>query len=217
MVDSAVRAAVYNAHWETLGGGEQLAGGMASALARRHDVDLLVRERFDAVVASERLGFDLTGFPQLEIPLGTRAFLELSERYDLLANTSFSMAVVVAFGPLVVGSHRLRRCVLPEWSGPPGWLAQIAAVMAACLVTVLGLGVIHIYSLVPTTVVLAAIGGAMYVVGSRVRPRSAAPLERAPNRLGRAGHHRRGTQILTGHRGSARAGRNRHRGCRPRD
>jgi glycosyltransferase involved in cell wall biosynthesis len=90
VVDAAVRAAVYNAHWETLGGGEQLAGGMASALARRHDVDLLVREPFDAVVASERLGFDLTGFPQLEIPLGTRAFLELSERYDLLANTSFS-------------------------------------------------------------------------------------------------------------------------------
>ncbi len=85
-----MRTAVYNAHWDTLGGGEQLAGGMASALARRHDVDLLVREPFDAVVASERLGFDLTGFPQLEIPLGTRAFLELSEHDDLLANTSFS-------------------------------------------------------------------------------------------------------------------------------
>jgi glycosyltransferase involved in cell wall biosynthesis len=90
MGDAAVRTAVYNAHWDTLGGGEQLAGGMAAALARRHDVELLVREPFDAIVASERLGFDLTGFPQLEVPLGTRAFLELSERYDLLANTSFS-------------------------------------------------------------------------------------------------------------------------------
>jgi glycosyltransferase involved in cell wall biosynthesis len=84
-----MRAAVYNAHWTTLGGGEQLAGGVAAALARSHDVELLVSHSFDAIRASERLGFDLTGFPQLEIPHGTRAFLEASERYDILANTSF--------------------------------------------------------------------------------------------------------------------------------
>ena len=59
-------------------------------MARSHDVDLLVNFPFDAVDASERLGFDLTGFPQVEIDYGTRAFLEVSERYDLLANTSFS-------------------------------------------------------------------------------------------------------------------------------
>jgi glycosyltransferase involved in cell wall biosynthesis len=84
-----VRAAVYNAHWTTLGGGEQLAGAMASALGRAHQVELLVSEPFDAIVASERLGFDLTGFPQITIAHGTRAFLEASERYDVLANTSF--------------------------------------------------------------------------------------------------------------------------------
>lgn len=83
---------MYNAHWTTLGGGEQVAGGVAAALARRHDVELLVSRPFDAVVASERLGFDLTDFPQVELPLGTREFLELSERYDLLANTSFASA-----------------------------------------------------------------------------------------------------------------------------
>jgi glycosyltransferase involved in cell wall biosynthesis len=85
-----VRAAVFNAHWKTLGGGEQLAGGMAAALARTHDVELLVAEPFDAIVASERLGFDVTGFPQVEVPNGTRAFLDASSRYELVVNTSFA-------------------------------------------------------------------------------------------------------------------------------
>jgi len=84
-----MRAAVYNVHWSTLGGGEQLAGGVAAALARHHDVELLVSHPFDAVVASERLGFDLTGFPQVPILHGTRAFLETSAGYDIFANTSF--------------------------------------------------------------------------------------------------------------------------------
>jgi glycosyltransferase involved in cell wall biosynthesis len=80
---------VYNAHWATLGGGEQLAGGVASALARAHDVELLVDGTFDAIVASERLGFDLTSVPQVPIHPGTRAFLEASAQYDLVVNTSF--------------------------------------------------------------------------------------------------------------------------------
>ncbi len=84
-----MRAAVYNAHWTTLGGGEQLAGGVAAALARTHDVELLVSETFDPIVASERLGFDLTGFAQVPVEHGTRAFLDASARYDLVVNTSF--------------------------------------------------------------------------------------------------------------------------------
>lgn len=85
-----MRSAVYNQHWSTLGGGEQLAGGLAAALARHHDVDLLVNEPFDAVVASERLGFDLTGFPQVVLEPGTREFLSVTSRYELLVNTSFA-------------------------------------------------------------------------------------------------------------------------------
>ncbi len=85
-----MRAAVFNAHWTTLGGGEQLAGGVAAALARTHDVELLVNEPFDAIRASERLGFDLVAFPQVPIAQGTRAFLEVSAHYDLLVNTSFA-------------------------------------------------------------------------------------------------------------------------------
>jgi glycosyltransferase involved in cell wall biosynthesis len=84
-----VRVAVYNAHWATLGGGEQLAGGVAAALARTHDVELLVDETFDPIVASERLGFDLTAVPQVQIGQGARAFLDATARYDLLVNTSF--------------------------------------------------------------------------------------------------------------------------------
>ena len=86
----AMRAAVFNAHWKTLGGGEQLAGGVAAALARTHDVELLVNEPFDAIIASERLGFDLMAFPQVTIEQGTRRFLEVSGHYDLVVNTSFA-------------------------------------------------------------------------------------------------------------------------------
>jgi glycosyltransferase involved in cell wall biosynthesis len=84
-----MRIAVYNAHWTTLGGGEQLAGGAAAALARHHEVELLVAETFDPIVASERLGFDLTELAQVPVDQGTRAFLEASSRYDLVVNTSF--------------------------------------------------------------------------------------------------------------------------------
>ena len=81
---------MYNAHWATLGGGEQVAGGLASALADEHDVELLVEEEFDAVEASERLGFDVRPFPQRLVEPGTRAFLEATEGYDLLVNSSFA-------------------------------------------------------------------------------------------------------------------------------
>jgi glycosyltransferase involved in cell wall biosynthesis len=85
-----VRLAVYNAHWETLGGGEQLASGLAVALARDHDVELLVDEAFDPVVASERLGIDVTPFRQRVVAPGTRPFLEATAEYDVLINSSFS-------------------------------------------------------------------------------------------------------------------------------
>lgn len=81
---------MFNAHWATLGGGEQLAGGIAAALARQHDVELLVDEPFDAARASERLGFALTGLPQREINPGKRSFLDATEGLDLLVNTSFA-------------------------------------------------------------------------------------------------------------------------------
>jgi glycosyltransferase involved in cell wall biosynthesis len=84
-----LKIAVFNRHWSTLGGGEQLAGGLAAVLATEHAVELLLLERFDAAHASERLGFDLTGLEQRVLEPGTRPFLEATEGYDLLVNTSF--------------------------------------------------------------------------------------------------------------------------------
>ena len=63
---------------------------MATALARDHDVELLVDEPFDAIEASERLGFDLTPSAQREVQPGTRPFLEATADYDLLVNSSFA-------------------------------------------------------------------------------------------------------------------------------
>jgi glycosyltransferase involved in cell wall biosynthesis len=85
-----MKAAVFNAHWPTLGGGEQLAAGMAVALGYDHDVELLVPEPFDAAEASERLGVDVTPYPQREILPGARAFLDVTGEYDLLVNSSFT-------------------------------------------------------------------------------------------------------------------------------
>ena len=87
---AAMRVAVYNAHWTTLGGGEQLAGGVAAALARTHDVELLVGETFDA---DRRVGTPglrpHRASPQVQVDQGTRSFLDASERYDFVVNTSF--------------------------------------------------------------------------------------------------------------------------------
>lgn len=85
-----MRVALYNEHWSTLGGGEQLAAGFANALARDHDVDLLVLEPFDPVVASERLGAELTGLSQRRVLGRSASLLEASADYDVLVNTSFT-------------------------------------------------------------------------------------------------------------------------------
>jgi glycosyltransferase involved in cell wall biosynthesis len=85
-----VRVALYNAHWPTFGGGEQLAAGVAAVLGEDHDLELLVVEEFDARAAAGRLGFDLSGLPQRVIVPGTAAFLEASAEYELFVNTSFA-------------------------------------------------------------------------------------------------------------------------------
>lgn len=95
------------------------------------------------------------------------------------------LALVVAFTPLVIGSLALRRRWLPTWSGPPGWLVQVVLVLTACLVTILGLGVLGLFSLVPTALVLAGSGAAMWLVAPRMALRETPELEAPPERLGR--------------------------------
>ena len=85
----SVKVALYNRYWSTLGGGEQLAAGIANALRDEHEVELLVHASFDNGVASERLGVPLD-FAQRVIDEGTRPFLGASADYDLLVNTSFA-------------------------------------------------------------------------------------------------------------------------------
>jgi hypothetical protein len=81
-------------------------------------------------------------------------------------------ALLVAFGPLVVGSRAVRRRLFPGWSGPPGWLVQFVLVLVACLVVVLGLGVLGWFSVVPVTLALAASGVGMWLVAGRLRLRA---------------------------------------------
>ena len=52
--------AVWDQHWSTFGGGEQVAGAIAHALAERHDVTVLSPDPLDLAMANERLGLDLS-------------------------------------------------------------------------------------------------------------------------------------------------------------
>ena len=94
------------------------------------------------------------------------------------------VALLLAFGPLVAGSLALRRRLLPEWSGPPGWLAQFVVVLTTCLLVILFLGVLGWYSLVPTTLLLAGGGVGMWAAASRLSTRPGEPLVVPPERLG---------------------------------
>lgn len=58
---SRLRVGVYNLYWSTYGGGEQVAGAFAQALAGEHDVTLLGPEPVDTAATSARLGVDLSG------------------------------------------------------------------------------------------------------------------------------------------------------------
>ena len=54
------QVAVYDLYWSTYGGGEQVAGTIAQALASDHDVALLGSAPVDVDLARERLGVDLS-------------------------------------------------------------------------------------------------------------------------------------------------------------
>jgi hypothetical protein len=96
-----------------------------------------------------------------------------------------TLALLVAFVPLVMASTALRRRLLPGWSGPPGWLAQLVAVITVSLSASIVLGTVGWFSLVPTTVLLSTIGIASYWLASRLQTRELEPPEHPPERLGR--------------------------------
>ncbi len=82
------RAAVYDRYWSTLGGGEQVAGAIAAALAERHDVELLGLEEIDHARFAERMRLDLSGLP-LRVVDTDEEVSAASLEYDLFVNCTY--------------------------------------------------------------------------------------------------------------------------------
>ncbi len=87
------RAAVYNLYWSTFGGGEQVAGAIAQALAADHEVVLLGPEPVDIEATIARLGVDLSacGYQRVVDDLAASA---ASAEFDLFVNTTYLSTAV---------------------------------------------------------------------------------------------------------------------------
>ncbi|HUF85295.1 MAG TPA: hypothetical protein VMQ81_11970, partial [Acidimicrobiia bacterium] len=81
-----------------------------------------------------------------------------------LAGTAAIAAVVVA---LAWGARRVRAAVVPGWSGPPAWLADIVIALAALVTVSQLLGAMHLFSRWPVLVGLVTVGVGMGLVASR--------------------------------------------------
>lgn len=87
-----MRVGVYDRYWSTLGGGEQFAGGIAVALAARHDVVLLGPEPIDAGRFRDRLGLDVSDLPLLRVRDDTEVE-QASAEVDLFVNCTYRSPV----------------------------------------------------------------------------------------------------------------------------
>lgn len=86
------------------------------------------------------------------------------------------VAGLMALGFLTSGAVVLRRRFLPSLSGPPGWLADLVAVVAAIVVASEVLGTVGWFRIAPLTVVLIATGGIVWYLGrSTLRPATDPP------------------------------------------
>jgi glycosyltransferase involved in cell wall biosynthesis len=83
-----VRVAVYDLHWSTLGGGEQVDGSIAQVLAGGHDVTLLGPHQPDVDATMRRLGVDLSGCRHERVVDDAEAS-EASASYDLFVNGTY--------------------------------------------------------------------------------------------------------------------------------
>ncbi|MGE0881677.1 MAG: glycosyltransferase [Acidimicrobiia bacterium] len=84
-----MRIGVYDRYWDTLGGGEQFAGGIAEALAKRHDVDAVGPLPIDKERTLERLGVDLTNVTTRIVGDHDSALSAASADYDLFVNCTY--------------------------------------------------------------------------------------------------------------------------------
>lgn len=112
-----LRVGVYNRFWPTAGGGEKFAGGLAQAIATRHDVTLIGHDAVDLDELAERLQLDLGGVGWRSVDLSPRAVEEASADVDLFVNVSYGSVL----------ANRARRGLyvvhFPTIGAPPptGW------------------------------------------------------------------------------------------------
>ena len=82
------RVAVYNLYWSTYGGGEQVAGGIAQALADDYAVVVLGPEPIDIDATIARLGVDLSGCGYQRV-VDDASASAASADFDLFINTTY--------------------------------------------------------------------------------------------------------------------------------
>ncbi|HKN48968.1 MAG TPA: glycosyltransferase [Actinomycetota bacterium] len=86
-----MRIAVCNRYWATAGGGEGYALGIARALLRHGDVELLTPDGVDWDLVGERLSADLDPFRRRVAPFDDPLRMsQLSAGYDVFVNTTFA-------------------------------------------------------------------------------------------------------------------------------
>jgi glycosyltransferase involved in cell wall biosynthesis len=83
------RVAVYDLYWQTVGGGEQVAGAIAETLAAEgHDVTVLGPEPPDIDRLRERLGVDLSSC-RYQVAADDAEASAASEEFDVFVNTTY--------------------------------------------------------------------------------------------------------------------------------
>ena len=115
-----LRVGVYNRFWRTAGGGEKFAGGIAQALAGRHEVELMGHDDVDASRLSalaDRLQLDLSGVGWRTVGRSPTEIEAASAGYELFINVSYG-SVLRNRAP-----HGLYVVHFPTIGAPPpsGW------------------------------------------------------------------------------------------------
>ena len=88
-----LRVGVYNLYWETLGGGEQVAGTIAEMLAENHQVDVLGPVPPPLEATRTRLGIDLSATHYAPVSTDEGAS-DASAAYDLFVTTTYLSTAV---------------------------------------------------------------------------------------------------------------------------
>lgn len=95
---------------------------------------------------------------------------------------------VLALGSAYGGVRALRRAVMPRWTGAPGALAEIVAMLTVVILVTQILGILAVYGLATGVIAYMATGYGLHRLAGRLEGRGDPALAPAPaDRLGRAG------------------------------